>query len=298
MKLALGTVQFGLAYGITNTAGQVAAEEVARILRRARELGVEVLDTAAAYGESEAVLGRHRDDAHAFRLYTKTLPLGGAAADAAAVQRVVAGVKASLDKLGVSRLDGLLVHHAGDLLGEGGDDLYGALASLKADGLVGRLGVSVYTVEESRAITQRWRIDAMQLPLNVLDQAFVAAGELQRLDAAGVEIHTRSAFLQGVLLSEQLPAFLHALAPGFDRFRATCAAAGASPLEGSLAFLRQQREIGRVVVGVVDRGQLDQIAAAWERGAAYVSLDFTDCDMAPSKAVTPSNWPAMKKEYQ
>lgn len=55
MKLALGTVQFGLPYGITNTAGQVAADEVTRILRRARELGLEVLDTAAAYGESERV---------------------------------------------------------------------------------------------------------------------------------------------------------------------------------------------------------------------------------------------------
>lgn len=298
MKLALGTVQFGLAYGITNTAGQVAPEEVARILRRARELGVEVLDTAAAYGQSESVLGQHSEDAHAFRLYTKTLPLGGAVADDAAVQRVVEGVRASLGKLGVSRLHGLLVHHAGDLLGEGGDKLYRALETLKAEGVVERLGVSVYSVEESRAATQRFGIDAMQLPLNVLDQTFVATGELQRLKTAGVEIHTRSAFLQGVLLADTLPAFLHALAPGFDRFRAVCAATGANPLEGSLAFLRQQAEIGQVVVGVVERGQLDQIAAAWARSEAYVTLDFAACNMAPSKAVTPSNWPELKKEYQ
>ncbi|MCL6483634.1 MAG: aldo/keto reductase, partial [Janthinobacterium lividum] len=77
MKLALGTVQFGLPYGITNSTGQVAQDEVIRILQRARGLGVDVLDTAAAYGQSEAVLGCCGDVAHAFRLITKTLPKGG-----------------------------------------------------------------------------------------------------------------------------------------------------------------------------------------------------------------------------
>ncbi|WP_420993404.1 aldo/keto reductase [Cupriavidus sp. 30B13] len=297
MKLALGTVQFGLPYGITNTAGQVSEDEVVRILRRARELGLAVLDTAAAYGQSESVLGRCAGEAHAFRLYTKTLPLGGAAADATAVRRVVQGVHDSLRNLGVGRLDGLLVHHAGDLLGEGGQELYAALHALKAQGLVERLGVSVYSVEEARAATQHFGIDAVQLPLNVLDQSFTGSGELQRLKAAGVEIHTRSAFLQGILLSQQLPAFLHALAPGFGRFQAICREAGASQLEGSLAFLRQQGAIDHVVVGVLDQGQLEQIASAWERSAACLSLDFAECNMAPSAAVTPSNWPALKKEH-
>lgn len=298
MKLALGTVQFGLPYGITNTAGQVTADEVTRILRRARELGLEVLDTAAAYGESERVLGRCGPDAHAFRIYTKTLPAGGAGMDADAIRRVVQGVRDSLCSLGVERLDGLLVHHAGDLLGAGGRDLHAALLELKAEGVIERLGVSVYSVDEAREATKRYHVDAMQLPLNVLDQSFVSSGELARLKQAGVEIHTRSAFLQGVLLAEQLPPFLHTLAPGFARFKAVCAQAGMSQLEGSLAFLRQQGVIDHVVVGVVDAEQLEQIATAWHRSAAHLAFDFAACNMESLPAITPSKWPALQKEFQ
>lgn len=298
MKLALGTVQFGLPYGITNTAGQVAEDEVTRILHRARELGLEVLDTAAAYGESERVLGRCGREAHAFQLYTKTLPAGQAGVDAAAIRRVVQGVHGSLSNLGVERLDGLLVHHAGDLLGEGGQDLYAALLGLKAEGVIERLGVSVYSVDEAREATKRYHIDAMQLPLNVLDQSFASSGELVRLKQAGVEIHTRSAFLQGVLLADKLPAFLHTLAPGFARFKAVCAQAGMSQLEGSLAFLRQQGVIDHVVVGVLDVGQLEQIATAWHRSAAHLAFDFTACNMESLPAITPSNWPALQKEFR
>lgn len=298
MKLALGTVQFGLPYGVTNTTGQVAEDEVVRILRRARELGVDVLDTAAAYGQSEAVLGRCGDAARTFRLFTKTLPAGEVAVDADTIRRVVQGVRDSLRNLGVDRLDGLLVHHAGDLLSEGGQALYAALQELKTDGLIERLGVSVYSAEEASTVTQRFAIDVMQLPLNVLDQSFVSSGELRRLTEQGVEIHTRSAFLQGVLLAEQLPMFLQDLGPGFACFQSICAQAGLSQLEGSLAFLRQQAAIDQVVVGVLSREQLDEIAVAWERSAGCPQLDFSACDMAPSAAATPSNWPALKKELQ
>lgn len=296
MKLALGTVQFGLPYGITNSTGQVAQDEVIRILQRARGLGVEVLDTAAAYGESETVLGRCGDVAHAFRLITKTLPRGGAVVDADWVHQVVHTVHASLSNLRVQRLDGLLVHHAADLLGASGQALYGALQELKAAGLVDRVGVSVYSIEEAIAATQRFSIDLMQLPLNVLDQSFVRSGELQRLKERGVEIHTRSAFLQGVLLSAELPTFLQALSPGFDRFQSICREAGLSQLEGSLAFLRQQNAIDQVVVGVLTQVQLEEIAGAWARSADCPVLDFSACNMAPSAAVTPSNWPALKGE--
>ena len=71
-ELALGTVQFGLAYGATNTRGQVPEDEVARILGSARQAGVRFLDTASAYGTAEAVLGRTLPPGHDFRIVTKT----------------------------------------------------------------------------------------------------------------------------------------------------------------------------------------------------------------------------------
>ncbi|MCZ7635911.1 MAG: aldo/keto reductase [Verrucomicrobia bacterium] len=58
MKLGLGTAQFGMNYGISNTSGQIAPDDVRRILQKASEHGISVLDTVAGYGNAEAVLGQ------------------------------------------------------------------------------------------------------------------------------------------------------------------------------------------------------------------------------------------------
>lgn len=70
-QLCLGTAQFGLAYGITNAAGQVQEDAVAPLLLQAQEARIGWLDTAQAYGNAEAVLGRQLPAAHGFRLISK-----------------------------------------------------------------------------------------------------------------------------------------------------------------------------------------------------------------------------------
>lgn len=294
MKLALGTVQFGLAYGITNASGQVSESTARAILLRAKDAGVQVLDTAAAYGESETVLGRAHNETRGFRIVSKTLPLS-AADDNDPVGQVVSRARESLTRLRVTQLDGLLVHHAGDLLGAQGEALYSALQTLRSEGAIARLGVSVYTPEEARTIARRFAVDLIQVPINVLDQSFATTGTLAWLHERDIEVHTRSAFLQGLLMADVLPAFLKSLAPGFERFREICRDASLSPLEGALSYLRTL-PIDHVVIGVQSVAQLSEIVSAWQRVQTLNVDGFVDCDMATSPAVNPANWARMSKE--
>ncbi len=187
-KLGLGTVQFGQPYGVSNTHGQVSAREAAAILTNAAQAGIRLLDTAANYGEAEAVLARL--DIAAFRVVSKTIGLKlGLDAVIARARQSAAALKA----------DTLLVHAASDLLGPDGDALWSALHRLRDEGVFRKIGISVYVADDPAALAARFRPDVMQLPFSLLDQRLLANGTLTRLADLGVEIHARSLFLQGLL---------------------------------------------------------------------------------------------------
>lgn len=293
MKLGLGTVQFGLDYGITNAAGQTPASEVGAILTHAAAHGVDTLDTAALYGSSEAVLGAALPRPHGFRIVTKTLALDPALPPAAAVDALVAGVERSLDRLGEDRLAGLLVHRVDDLLGPQGDWLFAALAGLRADGRVEKIGTSLYIPEEAAALLQRYPLDLVQLPLNPLDQRHLAGGSLAALAAAGVEVHVRSAFLQGLLLAPErpLPTGLAALAPALAAWRRLAAELGLSLLEACFAFLKGIPAVGTAVCGAATLAEWQEIVAAWEAAPALPQETFKNLAVADDKLIDPRHWP-------
>src|ERR1700744_897411 len=118
-KLGLGTVQFGQAYGVSNTRGQVSTEEAAAILDRAAKAGIRLLDTAANYGEAESVLTAL--DTSPFRVVTKTISL------TPGLDRVITRARQAAQSL---KADTLLVHAANDLQGKDGGALWSALCGL------------------------------------------------------------------------------------------------------------------------------------------------------------------------
>ena len=140
MKLALGTVQFGLNYGVANTDGRVSTEMAESILRSAQLSGMDTLDTAIAYGDSESVLGGL--GVQSWKVVSKLPALPEGCSDV--THWVKSQMQESLRRLGLQRMDGLLLHRPGQLLEAVGPDLYAALQSLKAEGLVAKVGVSVY----------------------------------------------------------------------------------------------------------------------------------------------------------
>lgn len=256
-RLALGTAQFGAAYGVSNSRGQVPSGQVRAILEDAAARGVDLLDTAAAYGDAEAVLGRLGPVARPFGIVTKTARLGSDG-----VPEVVALVRRSLRLLGRSSLDGLLVHSVADLGASEGDALWGALRALKDEGLVRAIGISAYAEESPLALARRYRPDLMQVAVSMLDQRLIDDGTLAGLADLGVEVHARSVFLQGLVFLEtgRLPRSLAHAGPSLAERGHMIALAGTTPLAAALHFVLARPEIARLVVGVTSLPEWRQIA--------------------------------------
>lgn len=254
-KVGLGTVQFGLPYGVSNTRGQPAPAEVRSILELAQDRGVRTLDTAAQYGSSEAVLGQTLAAGHRFEIVTKAPP--GVTADT-----VAACLERSLALLRQAGVHGLMVHHADDLTPE----LAARLLELKAQGLVKRVGASIYDARQVEQLLTHRGLDLVQVPVSLLDQRLVDSGHLARLKDAGFEVHARSVFLQGLLLmpQESIPEALASVRPHLERLRSRAAAAGFSMMQAALGYVLGLQHVDRVVVGVTARDELLEILAAVE----------------------------------
>ena len=291
-RLALGSVQFGLPYGITHAGGRVAEDEVGAILTDARAAGIDLLDTAAAYGDSEAVLGR-RPEARSFAVITKTLPLRRSAIGPAEIDAVARAFDASLARLGRDHVEGLLVHDAGDLLAPGGAALWAMLEARRTAGQVRRLGVSVYDRAELDAVSARFPLALVQLPLNALDQRLDRDGTLARVAANGIAVHVRSAFLQGLLLGSPVgdpaavPPGPAAAAPFLRRWHAAVTAAGTTAEAAALAYAATRPGVERVVIGVHSRSHLAAAVAAF---GARPALDWAALACDDPDVVDPRRW--------
>jgi aryl-alcohol dehydrogenase-like predicted oxidoreductase len=286
MKLALGTVQFGLPYGVANQRGQVSPAEAAAILAAARNAGIDTIDTAIAYGDSEACLGQA--GVAGLKLVTKLPPVPPQCGDVAVWVR--AQVLASLHRLGLERLHGLLLHQVGQLSGAHGAVLVACLQTLKAEGLVDKIGVSIYDPDDLKMATAVGLIDLVQAPFNLFDRRLLHSGYLHRLAEHGTEVHVRSAFLQGLLLMS--PAAVPAkFAPWAEQLGAWHGWLGAHPhisaARACLAFVAGHTQVDRIVIGVDDLPQLQQLlaVAALPPPEALPDLSCTD-----EMLINPSNW--------
>lgn len=286
-RIGLGTVQWGVEYGVANRSGRTPSNEVARILAAARAIGIQVIDTAALYGEAESVLGEQ--DLSNLHVVTKTPRYVRAPITAAHAEDLKATLARSLARLHLPSVYGLLTHHADDLLAPGGDWLIEALHSLRDAGKVGHIGVSVYDVAQIEAVLERFTPDLVQLPLNVFDQRLIADGSIERLSALGVEIHTRSAFLQGLLLMhpDAAPAYFDPWREHLRAWHTTCAAQNVLPQHAALAFVCDQPGINCCLIGVDNCDQLDQSLEGLDTVAVFDGAQLACSDLA---LVNPVNW--------
>jgi aryl-alcohol dehydrogenase-like predicted oxidoreductase len=290
-KLGLGTVQFGLDYGVTNRTGRVGEDEARRIMRLAIDAGIDSIDTAHDYGESEQVLGRVMPDAP-LRIVTKTPGFAAMDDPADAAAQLVGAFRTSLERLRVERVHGLLLHHPADLLGAKGAALWEACERLRSEGLVSKLGFSAYNPHEIDQALDRFPVTMVQLPFNALDDRLAKGGQLARLAGRGVEVHARSIFLQGLLLQspDALESRFRPLADALGNLERSCREVGLSRLEGLLALIFARPEITRVLVGVTSVPEFEAILAAAERaGDAARIPDFTP-PAIDALFLNPSRW--------
>jgi aryl-alcohol dehydrogenase-like predicted oxidoreductase len=259
-KYALGTVQFGLDYGVSNSVGQVNFHKCRDILNYGKANGIDTLDTAINYGDSEFVLGRL--GVTDFNLVTKLPRIPPGLHDIE--EWVYSEIEASLKRLGVLNLHAILLHNPDDLLSASGSKLVRALAKLKSEWYCRKLGISIYDILKVEQFHSILQLDIIQAPLNIVDNRLITTGLLSRLKDLGSEIHVRSVFLQGLLIMPKhfRPNFCQKWPNFFQRWDDWLDEIGCTPLEACLSFINSIDGVDRVVIGVTSEEELKQIFLA------------------------------------
>lgn len=283
--LALGTVQFGLDYGVSNAEGRVSEAAAAAILSVAWEGGLDRIDTAAAYGDSEAVLDRLVNPASGMRIVTKMPKVIGSDVDAA-----IDRARLSAELLGPERLDAILVHSASDLVAPGGDRLWKGLESLRAEGLTAHIGFSAYADDNPLELSRRFAPDLVQVAASVFDQRLICTGQIAGMGESGVEVHVRSIFLQGLafMAPEGLPPGLTGAGELLRRWRSALRACDVTPARACLDFALDIEGAARIVVGVTSATELADLIAL--TGEPPLQMDYSVLAEDNPEILDPWRW--------
>lgn len=287
-KIILGTAQFGLDYGINNNEGKLNEKKINSILDFAFEHNIRFLDTAEAYGDSQKTIGDyHKKFGQKFEIITKFnsketyLPL-----------KLSEKVKQNLEILNVDCLYCYMFHSFNDF------KLFFLqykveIEDLKKRGLIKKLGVSVYTNEEAEQLLKYDKIDIVQLPYNLLDNANKRADIIERLKKRGVEVHTRSTFLQGLFFKkeEELPNKLKVLLPYVQELKRIAKENVLDLNSMSLNYVISQKNIDNVLIGVDSVEQLIENMDVLNQTLPESVIQEIDLiDVKETALLNPSNW--------
>ena len=262
--MTIGTVQLGMNYGIANESGKPDEEKSFAILKTAFENGAASLDTSPAYGDSEAVIGRF------LRTWRKETPF---ITTKIPVQRdrecafesfVLSSVEGSLKRLGINKLDCVLLHGANNMFDYRGEAA-SAMEKLLVRGLADRVGVSLYTAEELEEMLRYPVYTATQVPMSIFDQRLIAGGYVRRLKEAGYTVFVRSVFLQGVFFLDPDkvtdPILVRCAVPAIRLIRQIAAQEGMSVSQLAIAFMRDTEGVSSLVLGADNPDQVRENAA-------------------------------------
>ena len=300
-RLALGTVQFGLPYGVANRVGQPSFAQVCDILAYAVAHGVTTLDTAAGYGESEAVLGRALREIGALEqtiIVSKTRKVSQMDQERTArnIERWFReSVESSLRKLGLESLPVCLFHDPLDV------EYMDILLELKEEGLVQHTGVSLGEPEQMPRLLSTPGVEAVQISLNMLDRRILEADDLLRAAEAGVAVFVRSIYLQGLLvmpIEEIMPA-LQEVVPVRRALQRIAEEAGLTMPEMALRYGLSLPGVTSVLTGVETLEQVKTNVAIAARGPLpaeiVAAIEEAVPDLSDTLILRPWLWPGAVK---
>ena len=284
-KLALGTVQFGLNYGVANKFGIVEPSEVKKIFLLAKKSKINLIDTAIGYGESEKIIGKIGILDFNFISKLPAIPANCLDVD----NWVEKNVKDSLARLGVKSLYGLLLHKPKDLLGSSGKQLINALKRIKSKNLVKKIGISIYDPSELDLVMHLMKIEIVQTPLNIIDRRLENSGWMSKLYKAKVEIHARSVFLQGLLLmsKQERPYKFNRWNSLWKIWDEWLKDNKITALEATIQHAISVSEISKVIIGVETKQQLEQIIIASKGVLQKTSSELNTNDI---QLLNPTHW--------
>ena len=278
-KIAIGTVQFGLEYGINNTTGQIKRDEISKILNRCKEVGIMHIDTASAYGNAEEVLGETiqlEGLTNSFQITTKY--------KGDRVNNLSLSTQESLQKLKVEKLHCQMFHSY--------QDFKHTEYLIKPDS-VDKMGVSVYTNEELLDTIKDPKICVVQCPFNLLDNHSVRGESLKLAKEMGVEVQVRSAFLQGLFFMDRdrLPFALLELKGPLQELYKICSDNQITMSHLALGYCLSKDYIDKVVIGVDSLEQLNTNIEAIQTPLPKSIIEEIDKIKVNNQTLlNPTNW--------
>lgn len=251
MKFALGTVQFGMNYGIQANE-QPNIKQSIEILNKAYAAGICCFDTASAYGIAEKVLGEFLKQPH-----IKAEKISVISKCNLNIEELEACIKQSLCRLEIDCLEGYMFHNADYIFHP---TAVNALEILKIKGLTKKIGVSVYTPVQAMKALEYDAIDIIQVPYNIFDRRLDNCGFFNKAKEQDVIIYARSSLLQGLLVMkpEELPEYMSFAAPYLRKFQNDCLKNGIKPFEAAIQYVLQHEYIDYIVFGVDNIAQLEE----------------------------------------
>ena len=295
MELCLGTVQFGMKYGL-NQKQQPPLDYCIKCLDYATQNGVLAIDTAAAYGNAEQIVGYFLSKKTISRdklfISTKMLPNS---LDGIQPEQYVSVIKThleqSLQRLHTDYVDAFLFHSSRYAFQP---QMIEALRTVQTKGFARKIGISIYDPDEALACASNPSINIIQAPYSVFDHRLNNSNALCALEQANIEVHVRSTFLQGLILMKEdaIPIHLADAKPTIHKVEALCKKAGISRVALAIAYVKKERGISRLVFGIHSMEQLQENITLFRKGVSEDILAEAEVLFAdlPISIVIPSLW--------
>ncbi len=264
--LCLGTAQFGMSYGITNSLGKIDILEIKSILNTAQKEGIRLLDTAQAYGDAESILGELTKQKDHFKIISKISVNKNIPSTKNIYNYLDDSLDKTLNKLRCNKLEAILLHDASIFDTPMGLSIIKWLISIKAQNKVNKIGVSIYNKNELTKLNLD-TIDIIQLPLSIYDQRMINDGTLKKLKSHGISIHARSIFLQGLILQmpQKWPKTLsNQFKTHHEEFFKAASFDSTQILKRTLEFVMSLPEVEAILIGVTSQLELTRIIRQWK----------------------------------
>ena len=252
MRVALGTVQWGLNYGISNSNGIPSDDEIKLIINYAFESGISLIDTASAYGNAESRIGN---------FFKEKLNIVTKVASISYENSIENQISNSLKNLKINSIYGCLFHNVEELIKD--PTLWNAIQNQKQSGKILKIGYSLYSpIQLEKLLELNYIPEIVQIPFNILDRRFEPYfGKLKEL---GVEIHIRSIFLQGLLLDFEIMnnSYFTQWNNIWENYSSWIKEGNFNCIEACLSHVQSYSEISKIVIGVTKKSELEAIVNA------------------------------------
>jgi aryl-alcohol dehydrogenase-like predicted oxidoreductase len=280
-KIIIGTANFGLSYGIKPK--KIINKEILKILNYSSKIGIDTIDTAKNYGNSENIIGKH--NGNKFKIISKLPKLDKKIKNVNLhIEKLILD---TLKKLKCRSIYAILIHDPETLMNKNGKKIFNILQQLKQRGLITKIGVSIYDFSQINFLIKKYNLDILQVPFNIVDRRLIEKKILEKLNKKHIEIHIRSIFLKGLLLKKNPPKKFIKWKNIWLSLKRYKKNSELKNLTYCIQFVKKYSKIDRIIIGVDTLGQFKEIIKEFKTKRKISIPNISSND---KKLINPSLW--------